>query len=147
MALALKWVSESPRRLTNRLVGPHSRVPDPVSLGWDLRIRVSNIFPGGCWCCRTRTTLWEPLLCSLAITPWDIWLVINPSYAEYRNPKSCEYWMFFPEVWHNLLWQQIPTSTGVELLSLSLPLGVTLIVYCRNVNPLDYRGCPTPFWG
>lgn len=32
--------------LKHGLLGLISRVPDPVVLGWDLRIRVSNKFPG-----------------------------------------------------------------------------------------------------
>jgi len=149
MVLAPKWVSESPRRLIkHRLVDPNSRVSDLVSLGWDLRIPISNTFPGDADAAGLGTTVWEPLLCSLAVTPLNIWQVIHPSSAQCWNPKSSEYWTFFPEGWHGLTWQQIPTCTEVGLRRLSLPLGVTIhTVYCRSISLLDYRGCPTPFWG
>lgn len=69
MLLILQWVSESPGVFVKHgLLGPISRVPDSVSLGWGLRICISDTCPGDADTADLAATLSYPPLYGFSIT-------------------------------------------------------------------------------
>ena len=82
-----------------------------------------------------------------AITFLNIWQIINPFSV---IPKVKRLWKLNIFPWRLVqshLAAKPDLNWGEAIYILSLSPGVTVYtVCCRNVNALDYWGCPRPFW-
>lgn len=91
---------------------------------------------------------WEPQFQSFVITSLSIWQIISPSSA-IPKAKRLQTLNVFPWRLAQFHWAAKPyLNWGEAIYSLSLSPGGTVHTVCRrNINMLDYRGCPRPFWG